>query len=139
MAGQQLQLAEATEDTGIVLAERGDRTAARTHMLDAARLYEQLGAVWDLDRMRAAFRGHGIRTGSRAARRRPAAGWDSLTDTELRVARLVAQGESNPQIAQDLYLSRRTVETHVSHILAKLGGRGRVDVARLAASHPPAT
>jgi DNA-binding CsgD family transcriptional regulator len=138
-AGQKLQLAEATEDLGIVLAERGDRAAAPPHKIEAVRVYEELGAVWDLNRMRARFREYGIRTGSHAARRRPVAGWDSLTGTEARIAALVAQGESNPQIAIELYLSRRTVETHVSHILAKLGGRSRVDVARLAAQRTART
>jgi DNA-binding CsgD family transcriptional regulator/tetratricopeptide (TPR) repeat protein len=138
-AGQKLQWAEAVEDLGIVLAGHGDIAAARPHLVQAVRLYEELNAVWDLNRMRARFREYGIRTGSHAARRRPSAGWDSLTDTEVVVARLVADGKSNPEIAQTLYLSRRTVETHVSHILAKLDGRGRVDVARLAATQHSAS
>jgi DNA-binding CsgD family transcriptional regulator len=137
-AGQKLQLAQAVEDLGIVLAEHGDTAAARSHLVEAVLLYEELAAAWDLSRIRARFREYGIRTGSHATRRRPATGWDSLTKTEGRVARLIADGKSNPEIAGTLYLSRRTVETHVSHILAKLDGRGRVDIARLAASHSAA-
>jgi DNA-binding CsgD family transcriptional regulator len=57
-----------------------------------------------------------------------------LTETELRVAGLVAQGRSNSDIAGRLLLSRRTVETHVSHILAKLGARSRREIADLAES-----
>jgi DNA-binding NarL/FixJ family response regulator len=49
------------------------------------------------------------------------------------VAGLVAQGMSNPQIAAQLFLSRRTVQTHVSHILAKLNLSSRIDIAREAA------
>jgi DNA-binding NarL/FixJ family response regulator len=45
------------------------------------------------------------------------------------VAALVAQGLSNPQIAEKFYLSPRTVSTHVSHILSKLGVRSRIDIA----------
>ena len=138
-AGQKFQLAQAAEDLGIVLAERGDTTAARPPLVQAVRLYEDLAATWDLHRIRARFREYGIRAGSHAARDRPATGWDSLTKTESRIARLIADGKSNPEIAHTLFLSRRTVETHVSHILTKLGQRSRVDIARLAAAQPPGT
>src|SRR3712207_7114907 len=52
-------------------------------------------------------------------------GWDSLTPTESRVGAMVANGMSNRDIDAQLVLSTRTVETHVSHILKKLGGRSR--------------
>ncbi len=133
-SGQKFQLAQATEDLGIVLAEGGDTAAARPHLVEALRLYEDLAATWDLHRMRARFREYGMRTGSHAARDRPATGWASLTETETRIARLIADGKSNPEIAHTLFLSRRTIESHVSHILAKLGQRSRVDIARLAAA-----
>jgi DNA-binding NarL/FixJ family response regulator len=58
-----------------------------------------------------------------------------LTPTEVRVATLVAQGRSNPDIATEMLLSRRTVQTHVSNILAKLGYGSRIDIAREAARH----
>jgi len=47
-------------------------------------------------------------------------GWDSLTATEIKIVGLVEEGLSNPEIAARLLLSRRTVATHVSHILKKL-------------------
>ena len=62
--------------------------------------------------------------------RRPASGWQSLTKTELTVAALVAEGLTNAQIGDRLYVSRRTIETHVSHTFAKLGVKTR---ARLSA------
>ena len=55
------------------------------------------------------------------------------TDTEVKVAGLVADGLSNPEIAAKLMLSRRTVSTHVSHILKKLNVQSRTDIAREAA------
>jgi DNA-binding CsgD family transcriptional regulator len=63
--------------------------------------------------------------------RRPATGWEALTPTERTVAGLVAQGLSNPDIAGRLHISRRTVETHVAHVLTKLSARSRVEVAGL--------
>ena len=55
-------------------------------------------------------------------------GLGALTPTEVKVAGLVAGGESNPDIAAELFLSRNTVQTHVSHILTKLGARSRVEI-----------
>jgi pimeloyl-ACP methyl ester carboxylesterase/DNA-binding CsgD family transcriptional regulator len=65
----------------------------------------------------------------RQSRRRPAAGWESLTDAEMDVVRLVAAGMTNRQIAARLYLSPRTIQTHVSHIMRKLGAARRSEIA----------
>jgi len=43
---------------------------------------------------------------------------------------MIAGGLSTPDIARGMFLSRRTVQTHISHILAKLGAKGRVDIVR---------
>ena len=53
-----------------------------------------------------------------------------------KIARLVAGGQSNPDIAAEMFLSRNTVQTHVSHILAKLGARSRVEIVREALDRP---
>ena len=65
---------------------------------------------------------------ARAAARPP--GWAALAPAELKVGSLIAQGLPNPDIATALFLSRRTVETHVSHILGKLGARSRIEIIR---------
>lgn len=62
-------------------------------------------------------------------RRRPSTGWESLTEAELDVVRLVAEGLTNQQIATRLYVSPRTVQTHVAHVFAKLGVSRRAEVA----------
>ena len=80
--------------------------------------------------MQAAFRAHGIRRGPHAKHRRAQSGWDSLTATEIKIAAFVEEGLSNPEIAARLLLSRRTVATHVSHILKKLDVNSRIDIAR---------
>jgi len=62
---------------------------------------------------------------------RPTFGWDSLSESERRVADLVARGYSNKEIAQRLYMSHRTVGSHLYRIFPKLGLRSRVELARL--------
>jgi DNA-binding CsgD family transcriptional regulator/tetratricopeptide (TPR) repeat protein len=129
-AGRPLPRAQALEAAGAALAERGDQGGARTHFTSAYAIYTELGAEWDLARTQAKFRSYGIRRGPHARHRRADSGWDSLTPTEMKVAGLVAEGMSNPQIAAHLFLSRRTVQTHVSHILAKLQLHSRTEIAR---------
>jgi DNA-binding CsgD family transcriptional regulator len=69
------------------------------------------------------------------ARRRETTGWGSLSPTESKVAGVIAEGMSNPQIADRMFLSKRTTETHVSHIFGRLGLRSRVEIAREASRH----
>jgi DNA-binding CsgD family transcriptional regulator len=111
----------------------GDRDQARAAFTDAVEIYTALGAAMDAARLQATFRAHGIRRGPRAKHRTVRSGWDSLTPTETTVAKLVEEGMSNPEIAAQLLLSRRTVATHVSHILKKLDVHSRTDIAREAA------
>jgi DNA-binding CsgD family transcriptional regulator len=129
-AGRMLPRAQALEAAGVTMAESGDVKRARTYFTDAFAVYADLGAEWDLARTQAAFRMYGIRRGPHAQHRRSRQGWGALTPTETKVVTLVARGMSNPQIAAQLFLSRRTVQTHVSHILAKLDLHSRIDIAR---------
>lgn len=138
-AGRPLLRAKALEAAAIRFATRGDRDAARGAFTRADELYDRLGANWDLAHLRAQLRQHGIRRGPRAKHRQAQAGWNSLTPTETKIAAMVAEGMSNRQIAEQLVLSPRTVGTHVSHILAKLGVRSRIDIAREAAEHDRTT
>jgi predicted ATPase/DNA-binding CsgD family transcriptional regulator len=73
----------------------------------------------------------------RGERGRPATGWESLTVTEAKVAALVAEGLSNPEVAERLLMGRATVKTHVSNILRKLGLSNRTQLAGLAARRTP--
>jgi DNA-binding CsgD family transcriptional regulator len=132
-AGRPFLRAKALEAAAVKLADRGDRRAARVAFTRADDVYDGLGAHWDLAHLRAQLRQYGIRRGPRAKHRQVRVGWGSLTPTESRIAGMVAGGMSNPQIAEQLVLSPRTVGTHVSHILAKLGVRSRIDIAREAA------
>ncbi|HKA83397.1 MAG TPA: helix-turn-helix transcriptional regulator, partial [Acidimicrobiales bacterium] len=59
-------------------------------------------------------------------------GWNSLTPTELQIVGLVAQGLTNPQIGDRLFISKRTVQTHLSHVFTKLGVSTRAELAATA-------
>ncbi len=67
--------------------------------------------------------------------RRSATSGAALTDREFKIATLVAGGASNPEIAGSLFLSRKTVERHISNILGKLGARNRTELASLLMAH----
>jgi DNA-binding CsgD family transcriptional regulator len=111
----------------------GDRIQARAAYTRAVEIYTSLGAAMDIARLRTRFRAHGIRRGPQAKHRQARSGWDSLTPAETKIAALVEGGLTNPEIAAKLFLSRRTVATHVSHILKKLDVHSRIDIAREAA------
>jgi DNA-binding CsgD family transcriptional regulator len=114
-----------------VLAKRGRHDEARAALNEAVSLYENLEAHWDIRRADSRLRAYGIRRGDRGRRGpRPASGWEALTPTELKIAALVAKGSSTSDIAWGMFLSRRTVQTHISHILPKLGAKGRADIVR---------
>jgi DNA-binding CsgD family transcriptional regulator len=128
-SGRVLEAARAAEDAAAAVG--GD--AARGLLGGARATYERSGAAHDLARVDGALRALGVRRGAGGPRRRPQSGWEALTDTELKVVRLVAERLTNPEIAERMFISRRTVQTHVSHALAKLGVASRRDLAAEAA------
>jgi DNA-binding CsgD family transcriptional regulator/tetratricopeptide (TPR) repeat protein len=129
-AGRPLPRAKALAAAAAALVAADDRTGARLAFEQALEVYESVAAEADLNRLQAEFRAHGIRRGPHSKHRRATSGWDSLTGTELKIAAFVEEGLSNPEIANRLMLSRRTVATHVSHILKKLDVATRTDIAR---------
>ncbi|MGH3968000.1 MAG: LuxR C-terminal-related transcriptional regulator, partial [Mycobacterium sp.] len=71
----------------------------------------------------------------RGERKRPTTGWASLTPTECEVVRLVSEGLANKDIATRLFVSPRTVQSHLTHVYTKLGLTSRVQLAQEAARH----
>jgi DNA-binding CsgD family transcriptional regulator len=132
-ASRPLLRAQALEAAAEEFIRCGDRGQARVAFTRAVEVYGSLGAAADVARLQAGFRAHGIRRGPHAKHRQARSGWDSLTPTETKIAALVEAGLSNPEIAAKLLLSRRTIATHVSHILKKLDVHSRTDIAREAA------
>jgi DNA-binding CsgD family transcriptional regulator len=132
-ASRPLLSAKALEAAARDFVCTGDRGQARAAFTRAVEIYTSLGAATDAARLQAMFRAHGIRRGPRSKHRQARSGWESLTPAETKIAALVERGLSNPEIAARLSLSRRTVATHVSHILKKLDVHSRIDIAREAA------
>jgi ATP/maltotriose-dependent transcriptional regulator MalT len=92
--------------------------------------FEELGAARDADAAAAFLRARGVK----AARRGPK-GAGLLTKRELEVLELLGEGLSNPQIAQRLFVSRKTVEHHVASVLSKLGLASRGEAGAYAVRH----
>jgi DNA-binding CsgD family transcriptional regulator len=88
--------------------------------------------VRDAGRVRARLRDLGIRRQHGRRRRRPVEGWESLTDTERRVAELVAEGLTNQQTGARMFVSRHTVDFHLRQIFRKLTITSRVELAGIA-------
>jgi DNA-binding CsgD family transcriptional regulator len=131
-AGRLAAEAFAREELACAAAAGGDRDRAAAALDAALAGYQRMGAVPDRDRALARTRALGVRRGSRGAHRDADFGWAALTATETRIAGLVRDGLTNREIGTRLFVSPRTVQTHVSHILQKTGLRSRVEIARFA-------
>jgi DNA-binding CsgD family transcriptional regulator len=138
-AGMPLPQAKALEAAAGEFVDTDERGQARDAFTHAVEIYASLDAAADVSRVQATFRAHGIRRGPHGKHRQARNGWDSLTSTEIKIAAYVEEGLSNPEIAARLLLSRRTVATHVSHILKKLDVHSRTDIARESALRTVAT
>jgi len=130
-----LELARACEDAGAAFSRLGDAARAGPLLEQAVTIYQRLEAARDLSRTEALLRAAGIRRGRHGPRSRPQIGWQSLTPAEQTVASLVADGLSNPQIGDRLYISRRTVQTHLAHVFAKLDIVSRAQLAAEVTRH----
>ncbi|NRQ39338.1 AAA family ATPase [Nonomuraea sp. NN258] len=118
--------ARAAEAEAAALLELGDSKAATDLVAGAAERYAALGATHDAARCRRLLRETGAAGVPRKGGRKGRSG--VLSPREAEVARLVAMGRTNREIAEVLFLSRRTVDTHVAKVLQKLGVRTRNEI-----------
>jgi DNA-binding NarL/FixJ family response regulator len=98
-------------------------TDSRDPLRDAARSFEALGLLRYAERARRELRA----TGEAPRRRKPEA-WAQLTPQELQIAQLAAEGLSNREIGERLYLSHRTVGSHLYRLFPKLGVTSRTQL-----------
>jgi DNA-binding CsgD family transcriptional regulator len=128
--GWSLLCAGAAEEAGGELARTGRNAEAIDQLSAAFDTYIECEAIADARRVGRALRRLGVErrivTHSRAK-----TGWDSLTDSELKVINLIAQGATNRDVATQLHLSPHTVKTHVHNAFAKLGIANRAQLAQL--------
>lgn len=122
-----LEHARSLVELGAALRRRGLRAEAREPLSAGMELAHRCSA----ERLVASAQEELRATGARP-RHIVRTGVDSLTPSELRVARLAAEGRSNSEVAQELFVSLKTVEAHLSHVYAKLGLTGRGARAQLA-------
>ncbi len=116
---------------GEVLRRFRRPTAARSVLREAHRLFEGLGArPWA---ERAAY--ELAATGSVSPSKPRVALLDTLTPQELQIARLVADGRNNAEVAAAMFLSRKTVETHLTRVYRKLSVRSRTELTRMLVAH----
>ncbi len=132
--GRETDAAFTAEEAAASLARVGRTNEAVGLLEEALGSFERMGAARNAARTTAALRSLGATVRRRGrAPARPAFGWESLTDTERRVVALVGRGHTNRQIAEQLFVSRRTIETHVYHVFQKLGMATRAHLAAEAA------
>jgi DNA-binding CsgD family transcriptional regulator len=130
--GQQpLLFAAAAQDAAEALTREGDARAAVELLGEALEVCVDCEAGADARRIGRLLRQHGIRP-SVPLRGGPPSDWASLTASELRVVRLVADGATNREAADRLFLSPHTVSSHLRHAFAKLGINSRIELVRLA-------
>ncbi|MER7291381.1 LuxR C-terminal-related transcriptional regulator, partial [Streptomyces lydicus] len=128
-APRPLNEAHSYTDAAHLLAQRHLPREADTLLDKALTIYNRLDAAWHAARATSRLRTVAVRHDTRRSRASARNGWEALTNTERVVAEHVAAGHSNPEIAARIFISRRTVSTHVSHILQKLRMTSRVEVA----------
>jgi DNA-binding CsgD family transcriptional regulator len=133
--GVRLSAASAAGRAALGYAQRWNRVASQQHRVEFAE--QRLGtprfeALWTEGEGLTVDAAVAYASRGRGPRRRPTMGWPSLTPAEREVVRLVAEHCSNPEIADQLFITRATVKTHLAHIFAKVGVSNRSELAAYA-------
>jgi DNA-binding CsgD family transcriptional regulator/DNA-binding Lrp family transcriptional regulator len=126
-----LALALASEDLGLAQQRHGTSESGIDALSRALVRFARAGATRDAARLRSRLRALGIRRRITTADK-PSTGWAAMTKSELAVAQLASDGLTNREIADRLFVSPHTVNTHLRQVFAKLEVNSRVDLTRLA-------
>lgn len=129
-----LEHARALIDLGAAQRRANSRAEARNALEQGLKLARRCGAGALAERASVELRAAGGRSSDPSG-----SNVQQLTVSERRVAELAAKGRSNPQIAQALFVTRKTIETHLGHIYSKLEISGRAELTRALAQENPAT
>lgn len=124
-----VERAFACEEAGMALGRAGRAEQARSLLREALAVYRNVGAARDVSRAESTLSALQPTRRRRRSAEGPLTGWDSLTESEMRVVRLACEGLTNRQIGQRLFVSGRTVETHLSHVYRKLNLSTRAQLA----------
>jgi DNA-binding CsgD family transcriptional regulator len=130
-SSRDLALAAAWEDLGTAQQQSASPDSGIDALTSALVLFSRAGASRDAARLRSRLRALGVRRRITKAEK-PATGWAAMTKSELEVAQLVANGLTNREVAEQLFVSPHTVNTHLRRVFAKLEVKSRVDLTRLA-------
>ena len=128
--GMPVEAAVARTVAGRALAELGDRERAVHELELAAATLDRCGAVRYRDAAQRALRQLGRHIHRRTRPGDSAGGVSALTGRELEIAELIVDRKTNAEIARELFLSKKTVETHIRNMFRKLDAGSRVDIAR---------
>ena len=132
---RRVALCSALEDAGCLATRRGEHQEAIELLGRALELAVELDATWDATRIRSRLRTLGVRR--RVTRVRAVAeGMDALTTAERAIALAVSRGMTNKEVAEHLFISPHTVNSHLRNVFAKLDVNSRVELTRLATASP---
>jgi DNA-binding CsgD family transcriptional regulator len=125
---RRIAFASALEDLGCARIDDGATNEAIAAFDEALAANVEISASWDAARVRRRLRRLGVRRRVQPPQA-PTTGWAALTRAELEVSRLVTQGKTNREIADHLFISPHTVDSHLRNIFAKVGVKSRVQLA----------
>jgi DNA-binding CsgD family transcriptional regulator len=132
---RRIAFASALEDLGCARVDDGATKDAIAAFDEALAANVEVGAAWDAARVRLRLRRLGVRRRVQPPQA-PTTGWAALTRAELEVSRLVTQGKTNREIADHLFVSPHTVDSHLRNIFAKVGVKSRVQLAGATSEAP---
>ncbi|MBP2324407.1 DNA-binding SARP family transcriptional activator/DNA-binding NarL/FixJ family response regulator [Kibdelosporangium banguiense] len=130
LVGRPVELAHALEDAAVLLAADNQRDQAIAAYAEAVQTFVALGARWDRARAKVRLAQSGIGEPLHAIPGGRTSSWGTLSEAEQRIADMVANGLSNPDIATRMSLPRRIVQAHVVQIMNKLGVASRSQINR---------